>query len=370
MLSRLLVGMFVVLISACRPAESIETYTVPAEKPGPRAASTEPAEPTPQGEPTDRMLAAILPVGEKAWFLKVVGPVAQIDPRAEEIAQFFASLQLAQKNAPPKWELPEGWTEKEGAGMRAATLMLPTEGDPLELSVIGLPWRAGASPPPATGSPPPPPAALLSNINRWRGQLQMPPITAEGLADCTQKRTLEETSVTVVDLRGWWKSSGMGPFMGRPGAGMAKQPGAGTPRLAAVKFAAPGGWDVLPAGGIRKAAYRLVKGDREAMITVIDFPADAGPVIADPLSNVNRWRGEIGQPPISSEELAAMVETIQIDGQEGSYIPMISEGADRAILATMVENSGRIWFFKMIGDHSLVAEQQETFRNFLQSVQW
>ena len=41
------------------------------------------------GEPTDRMLAAILPAGGQAWFFKVVGPIPAIDKHEKEINDFF-----------------------------------------------------------------------------------------------------------------------------------------------------------------------------------------------------------------------------------------------------------------------------------------
>jgi len=72
-----------VIALGCRKAEQIQTYTVPKEvKAVPVAASK-------SGEPTDRMLAAILPAGEQAWFFKAVGPIAEIDKHEKEITDFF-----------------------------------------------------------------------------------------------------------------------------------------------------------------------------------------------------------------------------------------------------------------------------------------
>src|SRR5688572_30712146 len=117
----------------CREAEQIRSYSVPKE--AVQVAETLPANP---GEPSDRMLAAIMPAGEQAWFFKVVGPLAAVDAHEQEINGFFSSIQPVAE-AQPKWTLPTGWKEEAGNAMRAATLLIPAEGKPLELSVTRLP---------------------------------------------------------------------------------------------------------------------------------------------------------------------------------------------------------------------------------------
>ncbi len=71
------------------------------------------------------MLAAVFPEGEKAWFLKLTGPIALVDPLADRVNEFFASLRPAAGKPHPEWQLPEGWQEQAGAGMRAATIEIP-----------------------------------------------------------------------------------------------------------------------------------------------------------------------------------------------------------------------------------------------------
>ena len=73
----------------CGKAEQIQTYTVPKEPKFTPVAEVTDAKP---GEPTDRMLAAILPSGEQAWFFKAVGPIAEIDKHDKEINDFFTRL--------------------------------------------------------------------------------------------------------------------------------------------------------------------------------------------------------------------------------------------------------------------------------------
>jgi hypothetical protein len=69
-----------------------------------------------------------------------------------------------------KWTLPKGWTEGAGGGMRYATLKPPVPGK-VELSVVVLPGPAGGE---------------LNNVNRWRGQIGLPPVD-EAALDGTRK---------------------------------------------------------------------------------------------------------------------------------------------------------------------------------------
>jgi hypothetical protein len=140
---------------------------------------------------------------------------------------------------------------------------------------------------------------------------------------------------------------------------------------------APESWQPLAAGGIRKAAFQIGSEQEGALVTVIDFPADAGPMIADPLQNVNRWRREVGMAEIEQAQLDETLEAIQIDGQPGSYVKLIPDAAkpeespaDRATLAALVKHGERIWFFKMTGNREIVAEQDDEFRKFLESVRF
>ena len=206
-----------VIASGCYSREQIESYAVPKEKETHRsaAASARPseAEPPETGAPTHRMLAAILPAGDRAWFFKLVGPLAAVDWRAEEVHKFFTSIRLGDDGR-PTWELPAAdWQEEQGGGMRAATIRIPADGERLELSVI-----------PAAGS-------VLSNINRWRGQMKLPDAHQDQLAEFTREIKAGDATITVVDLRGHFDAGAamMPPFargaQGQPGQAPQLPPG-------------------------------------------------------------------------------------------------------------------------------------------------
>ena len=126
---------------------------------------------------------------------------------------------------------------------------------------------------------------------------------------------------------------------------------------------------------MRKASFGIGDPQQSALVTVIDFPAAAGPMMADPLANVNRSRGEVGLPPTTAEELAKVTEPIEIDGQKATFVDAVPDAskqteskADRGTLAAMLNTGDTIWFFKMTGDRDVVAKERDRFKDFLKSV--
>ena len=83
-----------------------------------------------------------------------------------------------------KWTLPNGWTETPGSGMRYATLTPPDAGK-VELSVVVLPGPAGGE---------------LANVNRWRGQIGLPPIDEAALAGARTPVKCKAGTVAVFDF--------------------------------------------------------------------------------------------------------------------------------------------------------------------------
>jgi hypothetical protein len=83
-----------------------------------------------------------------------------------------------------KWTLPKGWTEAPGSQMRFATLTPPGPGK-AELSVVVLPAPAGGE---------------LANVNRWRGQIGLPPWDEKGLEGARKAVKAKAGTVSVFDF--------------------------------------------------------------------------------------------------------------------------------------------------------------------------
>jgi hypothetical protein len=330
------------------------------------------------------MLVAILPTGGQATFFKVVGPAAEIEARKAEIDEFFASLKTGDDGR-PSWKAPSGWKEDAGSGMRMATIWVPTDGKPLEMSVTALPWGGTED-------------DLVSNVNRWRGQMQLPPIGAQQLKEVISEVKAGDANITLVDLRGRSAGAGMmAPFAGG-GAGTANRaapgtnaelppghppvdsltgPPANTASADVPKFVAPESWRPVSASRFRKAEFAIGTKEQGAVVTIIDFPANAGPMMADPLANVNRWRGEIGLAKIEKDQLEESTESIDIGGESAKYVRLIPDASkpeesksEEATLAAMVTSGEKIWFIKLRGTRDAVIAEEENFKAFLKSIKF
>jgi hypothetical protein len=257
---------------------------------------------------------------------------------------------------------------------------------------------------------------MLANLNRWRGQMQMPPIGPLEIGSMTTQAKAGDRPITIVDLKGRFKTGGMmPPFAGGPFAKSNTPPKnasaglpaghppidnansglpAGHPPIDAAasarpssppaqsspdapKFDVPPSWKSLGENGMHKAELALGEGSQRALVTFIEFPANEGPMISDPLSNINRWRREVGLDEIKKEDLGKSTESITVDGHPATYAAMIPDAKKQeesqsagATLAAIVPNGDRLWFIKMKGDRNLVAAKQDEFKAFLKTVKF
>jgi hypothetical protein len=128
---------------------------------------------------------------------------------------------------------------------------------------------------------------------------------------------------------------------------------------------------------MRIAEFVVGDGSEAPHVTLSQFPANAGPMIADPLANINRWRGEIGLSPLDKERLTGATQSIEIDGQPATYAPMIPDTTKQeesqskeATLAVIVKSGDQVWFIKMRGERELVKKHQDEFKAFLKSLKF
>jgi len=142
-------------------------------------------------------------------------------------------------------------------------------------------------------------------------------------------------------------------------------PGA-SPRL---KWKLPACWEEVAPGEMRVASFR-VKGQngKQADVSIVPLGGLAG----GELNNVNRWRGQVGQPPVAEGELAKLAQPAQIGGQPARLYEQAGKAPNSddptRILAAFQRRDDTSWFFKMTGDDQLVAEQKPAFIEFLGSV--
>jgi hypothetical protein len=143
---------------------------------------------------------------------------------------------------------------------------------------------------------------------------------------------------------------------------------AAAPAAPGIAAKVPADWQEAPPGEMRVASYHVKgKDGKMADVSVIPLPGMAGRDI----DNVNRWRGQVGLAPVSEGELGKLAETVQVGGQQGKLYEMAGQnsgsGEKNRILAAIVRRPDAAWFFKMVGDDALVAEQKSAFVDYLKS---
>ena len=162
-----------------------------------------------------RMLGAMVPVGGSTWFFKLLGPDAVVAKEKPAYLAFLQTLQgaaTAPAAAAPalpagpapadmanttvnkaegpglNWTAPAHWQSRPAVAMRKATYAVPGEnGAAGDLSITAFPGDVGGE---------------LANVNRWRGQLQLPPLAAADLAGAVTRLSPHGLSVALVDFSG------------------------------------------------------------------------------------------------------------------------------------------------------------------------
>jgi hypothetical protein len=348
------------LLAGCNPQAEIKQYQVPHESPVAKNSAAAPAEAS--SASAQRMLAAIVPVDSQAWFIKAVGPTNQVDQIASEFQQLLKSLKFDSPDK-PQWTLPSGWSEQPGNQFRYATLMARG----VEVSVSTLPLPGGSATP----------EYILSNVNRWRGQLQLPAVDVDQLRQTTRTEELAGRQGVLVDLSGTGSSDATNmraPFAGgnAGNAGPATTPAIGDSAedssAGGLTYTKPADWQEGRRSSFRLASFTIEQNGGTAEVTVIALGSSAGSL----LDNVNRWRGQINLPPVGQDQLDKQIGSLDVDGIASQYIRITepSAGATQSILAVIVPRPNQTVFIKMMGPSELVLGQQADFEKFVRSLRF
>lgn len=348
------------LLSGCKPQEQIQRYKAPR--------TAEPFRREPESSAPARMLAAIVPHQDQEWFFKLTGAPDAAEAKREEFHTFLKSVSFTSGEAPkPTWQLPGGWQVEAGTGMRLATIRIGSGDEALELTVTNLPKKSDDLD-----------EDCLANINRWRGQLQLPPIELAQLAAETTRLELPDSHMAiVVNMEGQMAANrpGAGPFTsGGGGVGPANRPAAAPERPAdavdsELKYDAPKSWTVGKSGGLRKAAFEVQADGKRVDITIIDLSEAAGEL----LPNVNRWRGQVKLEDTTAGALKKEAKQIKVSGVDATYVELIgpeSASPRQTILGVIAIHGGKSWFVKLQGDSELAAREKIHFEEFVKSVKF
>ena len=86
------------------------------------------------------------------------------------------------------WSAPAHWTAKAASAMRKGSYAITADsGETADLSITAFPGDVGGD---------------LANVNRWRGQIQLPPLAAAELSGATAHLDVNGLHLTTVDFTG------------------------------------------------------------------------------------------------------------------------------------------------------------------------
>ena len=284
------------------------------------------------------------------------------------------------------WKAPEDWKHEKAGQFLTAAYALPNGG---RVTVSKLAGDGGG---------------LAANINRWRGQVGLKPladkeVTGQPLkiADSNEEMLLfnltSENPATDAEgiLAGvlprkteTWYFKFTGPVVV-----LRKTEGVFAEFLRSVRIAgsretAPpptpsaankinvtpaDGWTPSEGSSMRAASFSIAGPDgASADVSVVPIPGDSGSV----LDNVNRWRSQLKLAPLTSADDPALGKTAESPAGEIFTSRMTStepvlNGKKAALASAILKRPGMSWFFKIIGDASLVETNLEKFDTFVRS---
>ena len=333
-----------------------------------------------------------------------VAPVSA--PAAAAPAGAMAGLAVAKtEGGGLTWTAPAHWKSKVASAMRKGTYTVSGQGGAeADLSITAFPGNVGGD---------------LANVNRWRGQLQLPPIAETELPRALVSLNANGLTLLVVDLAGGpadhplrllgailpyegatWFFKLTGPdrlvanektayldFLRTIKIAVSTTGAAEVPPLIAVspvemtagnpvtkadgpelKWTAPVHWQSKPASAMRQATYLIVGEDgATAEFAVTAFPGSVG----GELANVNRWRGQLQLPPISEAELAGAISRFTVNRLPVTLVELTGGPSERpqGLMGAIVPSNGDNWFFKLAGPAALVAREKSSFLALVQSLQ-
>lgn len=346
--------------AGCQPADEITTYTEQRTTP-PR----EPLNVAELADSLDHFLTAMIRHDETVYFFKMSGKAPAIRRQHDAFLKFLGGMTKGDSEAKPlKWELLEGWTEKGPSEMRLETITVPDEGGDLEIAVSSLPMSGEWD------------DFVEANVNRWLDQLSQGHLSKQKILNLTKPVETQAGPATVVELAGIQQAMpSMNPHTGTEMAATkptepTEKPAAST-EIADMSLEAPEGWQPGRVSAMRKAAYTISDGDEQAEFTLIDLPTRGGAQITDVMANVQRWAAQVGLPV--DDKLAELIQKTKIDGIEGNTVQLVGPetvNPRQAMLAAMVVQGEKVWFFKLMGPAQLVERESGNFSKLLASVKF
>lgn len=361
-----------------------------------QAGGTQPVGQSATGGPR-RILGAILPLDSGCYFLKATDSPERLEPLMEGFLSIVQGFAIDEQSGRPSNALPTGWKMNPRNDIALAEFVSPesTGGVKFTVTALAMPGEKDW------------PEYLLSNVNRWRGQLKIDPVSLETLnaSLIAVPRGDGKLPSYIFDAEGTG-SGGMAPgapnvpgapsvprsavpspesSSNSPSAGPASaEKTAAMPALAGdatsgndevkrpdLKYRLPEGWSVGQGSAFRLATLKIESAEGNGEVTV-SMATD------NPQANTAMWAQQVlkGSDPSQVDPVVQKslesVETLEVGaGQAKLYTVRSSPQPDAPMLIVAsipTENPELHLFVKLIGDNRLGESQKQKLIEFVQSI--
>jgi hypothetical protein len=132
----------------------------------------------------------------------------------------------------------------------------------------------------------------------------------------------------------------------------------------------PAGWQEGQLAQFLVAKYVITGANgTAAAVNVSSLAGDGGGL----LPNVNRWRAQLGLAPVTEADLANL-PTIDASGGKATMIEFSGTdartGKPARLVGLVLPLGGQTWFYKLMGDENIVAQQKDALIQFVQSAKY
>ena len=351
---------------------------------------------------TRRILGAIIPADQGCYFLKATDSPERLEPLMADLQAIVENFAIDPQTGRPSNPLPEGWIINPRNDIAIAELISPEATGKIKFTVTAL-----AMPPSQDWQ-----GYLLSNVNRWRGQLKLQDLTAETLISSLVEVPRPGASIPsyIFDAVG----TGTGAMSPTPPGNPATPPSKpvtppSNPATPAGNPATPAGNPATPTGSPANSAasppldapnpsanrpkldYKLPEGwsvgqgSQFRLATLnIDSKQGRGEVTVsmatdNPQANAMMWFQQLTREP-DAKKLEPMVNSAlevaqkfavgqkqatlyEIRSSEQATAPML------LVVSLPTDNPELHLFIKLIGDNQLAADQKSNLIEFVQSIE-
>ena len=317
------------------------------------------------------------------------------------------------------WTLPQGWQEQAPSEFRVASFNIKGTDGTADMSIVPLSGSAGGD---------------LANVNRWRGQVGLAPISADGFSKTAQPVQVGSATGDLYELAGenaagedarvlaviqhrgdttwFFKMTGNSALVAREkpafieflksvkfgaddaaalppshppldsaglppshppidGMSMPAASGGDASAEAHPKWQVPAGWKEASAGPFLVSKFLVTgEGSAQASVNVSTSAGDGGGLVA----NVNRWRQQLGLGAMPEAELGNSLTSVDVAGGKATLTDMTGKdpktGDPARLIAAIVPRQGQTWFFKLMGDAKVVEREKDAFTGFVRGTEY